>query len=65
MHNFEKETDTIHSHVGQSLLGHPHESRQPQPQGPQQEIDILTNINFLSILHVQFCLSLLEHPHEP
>ena len=24
------------------------------PQGPQQVIDIYTNINFLSILHVQF-----------
>ena len=39
-------------------LGHPQRPRQAQPwgvpQGPQQVIDIYTNINFLSILHVQF-----------
>ena len=39
MCNFEKETVSIWSHVGLSLLGHPHEPRQPQPQGPQQVID--------------------------
>ena len=50
MHNFEKETDTIHSHVGQSLLGHPHESRQPQPQVPQKVFDFQKSI-FLNILH--------------
>ena len=40
MCNFEYETDLIWSHVNLSLLGHPHEPRQPQPQGLQQVIDI-------------------------
>ena len=39
MCNFEQETVLICSHVGLSLLGHPHEPRQPQPQGPQKVID--------------------------
>ena len=38
MCNFELETVSIGSHVGQNLLGHPHEPR--QPQRPLQVIDI-------------------------
>ena len=40
MYNFEKETVLIRPHVGQSILGQPHEPRQPKPKGPQQEINI-------------------------
>ena len=48
MCTFEKETVLIRPHVGQSILGQPHEPRQPKPKGPQQEI----NINkFQLILH--------------
>ena len=37
-----------------SLLGHPHEPRQPQPQGPQQVKDILANIDLWGDFHVHF-----------
>ena len=44
MGNFEQETVLIWFHVSLSLTGHPHEPIQPQPHGPQQEIDIKANI---------------------
>ena len=56
MCNFEQETVLIWSHVGLGFPGHPYEPRQPRPQGPQQVINILTSINFLSILHEQFLI---------
>ena len=39
---------------GQRVLGHPHEHRQTQSEGPQQVLVIYMIINFLSILHLQF-----------
>ena len=38
-------------HVGLRRLGHPHEPQQAQPQGPQQVIDILENINLRGNFH--------------
>ena len=39
MCTFEKETVLIRPHVGQSILGQPHEPRQQKTKGPQQEIN--------------------------
>ena len=67
MNDFRKQNDLDGSQGDLRALGHPQRLRQAQPGGvlqvvmfsknfqrPQQVIDILTNINFLSILHVQF-----------